>query len=440
MLHRVLILILLTAASARAEVYPWVENSSIYPLPDPHVDMALRVKLIDEAQDSIRIETYDQRTDSEVGLPILHALRRAADRGVKIWFLQARLAQTVYDRYKYAEKMLADPDLTRPARVITFGGLDNLRFNWFVFDSVHEKIFIIDEKIVITGGRNHGDVYLKWLDSGYAVTGPIVGDYVKAFRKTWNNAAVVENIARPKNVVGYELPDPSKNDKIALAPKQRAALDDVFARENEKRIEKARLISNDFLASLRTGKYNGGRRQLIPDDILDEAVKLIEDAKEIRISTLYLGLHPKMKTALVNALARGAKVRALFNGPEASGEVVPGSLSYTGSLDDAYDLMRAGDFAAATFQKGSLVYLHKKTLIIDDHVFVGSHNFNRPSTFHNTELSMLVHDADFAAAMRRDYDADFMFLSKPLTMRDARAEIGRTAPGRWLAKLMEGFF
>src|SRR5437870_3529777 len=94
---RLLALTLMAAAvlpsSVRAEAYPWVTlGDDVRLVADPQVDLELRLYLIGQARQSIDLALYEQG-DDDVGLPILEALRAAADRGVKVriitqWFFQ----------------------------------------------------------------------------------------------------------------------------------------------------------------------------------------------------------------------------------------------------------------------------------------------------------------------------------------------------------------
>ena len=75
--------------TAFAGSYPWIQISSedIRMVPNPVIEAELRLSLIKKAQHSIDLVIWDQREDETVGMPILKALRDAADRGVKIRFL-----------------------------------------------------------------------------------------------------------------------------------------------------------------------------------------------------------------------------------------------------------------------------------------------------------------------------------------------------------------
>ena len=89
------ILVLLAAPqTARAGAFPWLarppvaeDGSRLIVLEDPRIDMALRVELVRHAHKSIRIAVYHQMTDAELGLPLLYALREAADNKVPIQFV-----------------------------------------------------------------------------------------------------------------------------------------------------------------------------------------------------------------------------------------------------------------------------------------------------------------------------------------------------------------
>lgn len=445
------------AFPARADVFPWVPKVQLNVLEDPYVDMALRVELIRRAKSTIRIATYQQMTDKRVGLPILKALREAAMRGVRVQFVTGRWPAMIFDRDDLIPKMLTDVNLTWPAKVIEFGGVSNRAKGWNVSDSMHEKIFLIDDELAIAGGRNLGDQYLEWLDFAVLIRNPaLIKQVRKAFDALWFDMASFSEPLDPITVRPGDLPDPLTDRDVPLQPAQKTELAGLLAWLDRKAaapavstfvLDRTRVITHRFFRLLSAGAYNGEARLSLPDDIVGEICKLVPGSREIRLSTLFVLLNPKLRDSLVRALRDGTAAYFFFNGDSSSRETVPLALSYKDSLEDLLTLMRASKAdgtpaktRVAVLRQNDYRFLHKKMFIVDNHVFFGSHNFNLPSTVANSEISIEVDDARFAAAMSLRYDHDFLFSGEPLTLKQAAEDFENTSVTRWFAKFVHGFF
>ena len=459
------------ARFARAEAMPWIDNrvatpkTRLYVLDDAYVEMAMRIDLIRHAKRTIRIAVFHQTVDAELGMPILQALRAASARGIRIQFVTGGVPAQLFDRDDLMNKMLCDPALRWPARIVEFGGFSNLKKGWNISDAMHEKIFLIDDEVAIVGGRNQGKDYLHWLDFGTLVVDKkkngLVREVRKAFDQLWFDMASFAEEIPPVTVRPGDIPDPATNTEVALTPGQKTEFATtqrwlIAARGNAPAAEhftkefkpaKVRVITHRFFDLLATGKYNGENRINIPDEIIDEVVALVPQAREIRISTLFVLFNPKLKTALVTALQQGATLYMHFNGDKTARENVPLGLSYKDSLEDIIDLMKVrqkdgspAKVHAAVMEQAKYRYLHKKLFVVDDHVFFGSHNYNLPSTIANSEDCIEVHDASFAEALTLAYDHDFVFSGRPLTMKEAAADYEHSTLSRWFAKFVHSFF
>ena len=454
--------IILICTQSWANPFPWVPpgTTQLHTLEDPYIDMALRVELIRLAKKSIRIAVYQQIADNEVGLPILHALREAAFRGVEIQFLTSTLTSMIFDRDNIVTRMLADANLPRPAQILFFGGVRNKLKGWNISDSMHEKIFLIDDEIAILGGRNQGRPYLDWLDYDVLIKGNgIVDEIHSAFNEIWADVLAISQIERSTKVKLRDLPNPAIHRQVSLTQEREQILNEILAwvagdksvaeRHTASAFEpkSARVITHRFLNQLRTGNYNGTSRFQMQDAVVNELINLVKVGHDIRISTMYAFFHPKLKDALIEALKRGASLYVHLNGDVSAREVIPFGLSYHDSLRDLLELMQIkkddgtpANVHIAVFQQTNFKYLHKKIFIADDHVIFGSHNFNFPSSFSNSEISLEADDPHFAQIMSLLYDRDFIFSGRPLTIDEATKDFQSNRVSRWLAELIHNFF
>ncbi|MFC3118201.1 phospholipase D-like domain-containing protein [Jhaorihella thermophila] len=121
---------------------------------------AARLLLIEAAEASIDIRYYIWQRDV-TGLLLLDALRRAADRGVRVRILlddngipglDPILAQL--DAHPNIQVRLFNPFALRTPRMLSYV-LDFRRLN----RRMHNKSMTVDGVVSIIGGRNIGDIY-----------------------------------------------------------------------------------------------------------------------------------------------------------------------------------------------------------------------------------------------------------------------------------------
>lgn len=133
----------------------------------PYFD--LMEKLIDEAKESIQLQTYIFEAD-ETGTRIANALMRAAERGVTVHMMLDG----------YASRGLAPSLLNEIKRSgIHFRWFEPLfkSHNFYVGRRMHHKIFVTDARFSLVGGLNIGNRYNDmpdedaWLDCAAFVDG-----------------------------------------------------------------------------------------------------------------------------------------------------------------------------------------------------------------------------------------------------------------------------
>jgi phosphatidylserine/phosphatidylglycerophosphate/cardiolipin synthase-like enzyme len=163
-----------------------------------HVSLQIRLKLIEGAQSSIDVQTYQFRGDRS-GFLIMRALRDAAARGVRVRVL-------VDDLYTDGDDLLR---LSLAAR----DGVDVRLFNPFSFgrDSIalrmvgalfgderlhrrmHNKLMVVDGVLAVLGGRNISDEYFDtqgdqaFYDFDVLVAGEVVPQVAVTFDPYWNS-------------------------------------------------------------------------------------------------------------------------------------------------------------------------------------------------------------------------------------------------------------
>jgi putative cardiolipin synthase len=164
-------------------------------LPDGHDAFAARVLLADAAEGTLDVRYYIWHRDMS-GTLLMGAVRRAADRGVRVRLLlddnntaglDAVLA--ALDAHPHIEVRLYNPYKVRRWRLL---GLlaDFQRLN----RRMHNKSFTADGQATIIGGRNVGDEYFDagqapwFVDLDVLAVGPVVGDVAEDFERYWEHS------------------------------------------------------------------------------------------------------------------------------------------------------------------------------------------------------------------------------------------------------------
>ena len=204
-----------------------------------------RIHLIRSARKSIDIQTFIWKSD-EVGRLIFSELLQAARRGVKV--------RLIVDQFSVAEdpKLLAqaatahvnldlrfyNPTFSRgkstPLTVSTGALLGFRKIN----QRMHNKVFIVDDRIAIIGGRNIENKYYDYdtqynfKDRDAIIIGPAVTKISDFFQLYWNDDVVVKALSLVD--VGAEALRLSKNDNPLVPEKPDVSLfSDIYSLANE---------------------------------------------------------------------------------------------------------------------------------------------------------------------------------------------------------------
>ncbi len=176
-------------------------------LNDPLEALAARLRLIDKAEKTLDLQYYIWDND-KVGALALHAIIRAADRGVKVRLLiddnNAKKMEGILlalSQHKNIEVKLFNPYRFRKYRAMDMV-LDLKRIN----RRMHNKSFIADNEVALIGGRNMTNQYYNVSDSyqfsdvDVMLVGAAVDDIVNSFDDYWNHeyAYSVQSIVSPE--------------------------------------------------------------------------------------------------------------------------------------------------------------------------------------------------------------------------------------------------
>ncbi|RKF14793.1 phospholipase D family protein [Roseovarius spongiae] len=400
---------------------------------------AARMILADAAVSSIDAQYYIWHGDL-TGALLLDALRRAAERGVRVRLLlddngtsglDAELA--ALDAHENAEVRLYNPFNLRRPKLLSYW-FDFFRLN----RRMHNKSFTVDGAVSILGGRNIGDEYFEtgptalYVDLDVLAVGNVVPRIAADFDRYWAAQAV--------HPVGPILGPPPVGDPIG---------DAVARHRDTPQLAEYRegIIASDIVQALRqaTLDLEWSDVLLVSDDpvkgqgaVPREKLLLTRLVQAVgRIETRFDGVTPYFVPGAggVRAFAgleeQGIDVRILTNSLEAT-DVLP---VHAGYAKRRRDLLRAGvemfelqSRAAIGTPKEKIgpfgssgASLHAKTFAVDGkRIFIGSFNFDPRSATINTEMGLLIDSANMADQMHDAFDRQLDGLAWQVLEQDGR--------------------
>ena len=374
--------------------------------------LAVRLQAAELAERSIDVQTYIWNADL-TGLFLAHALIEAAERGVRVRLLLDDLdaraknyALAALDQHPNVSVRLFNPVASRRGVIPLIGDwiTDGRRLN----RRMHNKIWVVDNRVAIGGGRNLGNEYFgasegpNFVDLDLAMVGPVVREASASFDAYWNAAASYPvALLNPKAVNENALRD--LRERLATAAMDARASEYASELRGDNAIQ--RLVQGDWSPEW-TDDYlfifddpDKVFQEPSPElsNVLAALMPAFDAAKEsIRIISPYFVPGPGGTDRLVSHAGRIGDVGILTNSLAANDVVAV----HGGYSKYRVDLLRGGvqlwelkpiPGVDASLFGSSGASLHTKALSVDGkQLFVGSYNLDPRSTSLNCEQGVLV--------------------------------------------------
>ena len=318
---------------------------------------------IRSAQKSITFETYIYWS-GDIGREFSDALSERARQGVKVhvlldWVGSAKVDEAFIDQ-------------------LTTAGVQIRKFHppqWFnlrrMNNRTHRKLLVVDGQVAFTGGVGIAPQWTgraqdpdHWRDTHFKVEGPVVAQMQAVFLDNWIK------------VTGEVQHGP---DYFPLLPPVGNAAAQVFS-------------------SSPSGGSEGMQLMYL--------MAITSASRSIDLSAAYFVPDEMSVRALVEAIARGVKLRIVVPGEHIDSDTVRSASRATWG-----PLLAAG----ATIAEYRPTMYHCKVMIVDDLlVSVGSTNFDNRSFRLNDEATLNIMDGDFAKQQRLIFEAD-LALARPIS-------------------------
>jgi cardiolipin synthase C len=399
------------AISPRVSLYPG--KSGLYPLLNAPDAFAARIHLTVVADRSLDVQYYIWRKD-RTGTLLFEALRRAAERGVRVRLLLDDNNTSGLDTMLAA--LASHPNIE--IRLFNPFAIRNPRWIGYLTDfarlnrRMHNKSFTADNQVAIIGGRNVGDEYygatdgVLFADLDLLAVGPVVNEVSKDFDRYWASVSSypVDRLLPPAPAAlldEFTAQVLAIEDDPATIDYREALHESPFVSElmqHNLPLEWAntRMVSDDPAKALGQATDEA----LLPQKLMMETIGMPRSELDL-VSPYFIptatGVY--MFTTLAQ---RGVKVRVLTNSLAAT-DVAAVHAGYAKrrkallkSGVTLYEMRRSSSEAGTIKSAGhtgnsSDSSLHAKTFSVDrSHVFVGSFNFDPRSATLNTEMGFVV--------------------------------------------------
>jgi len=444
------------------------DKTGLYVLEKGGNALLARGWLADRATKSIDVQYFIWSSDN-IGKLAAEALLRAAERGVHVRVLVDDLLIDAGsdDLFAMAYHPNIEIRVYNPVHSVGVNFLE--RYTHLALDfrgsnqRMHNKMFVVDNLVAITGGRNMEAEYFdfghkyNYRDRDVLLVGNVVPELSASFEEFWNNslAKPVERLFRNPFESEVEWrPEDEWGDEIIIAQDDLQNELDSATQEHVNSIYKylhayaedesnyslvvrnsMHLINHNIdeiinaaywvdavFISDRPGKNNtkfnfsmGGG-----GDSTRALASLINSAKEsILIQSPYLVLSSQAWDIFNAALARGVKIRINTNSLAAT-DNLPAFSGYSSQIDELldagveiyeyrpdakirYDLVKQ----YSQYKKLPIFSLHAKTMVIDDStVYIGTFNLDPRSENLNTEVGIITMHVELAQAIKHEIETN----------------------------------
>lgn len=420
-----------------------VESTGTYVLEDGDGSMIARAWLTEYAEKTIDIQYFIFSVDN-VGLIACDYIVRAADRGVKVRILVDDIMVDadgedilIMDAHENIDIKIYNPGTNIGKNIIQKAGKLITDFRG-VNQRMHNKTFIVDKKLAITGGRNIADEYFDYdheynfRDRDIFLMGKLVNQMQSSFNEFWNNPLSMpveqllsDKISIVKDATMYDKlhqyacnPDnfwPQVRERIKNLP---AAFEQIMASGDLVWLDSIYFISDDPGKNSGTSGLSGGGKST------DALMDLLKSAKySVDIQSPYLVTTELSRNLFEAATKRGVKVRILTNSLASTDNLE----AFSGYQRDRKKLLQTGvdiyEFkpnAACRYHvmTGALQKkinftpifgLHAKTMVIDGRItIVGTFNLDPRSANLNTECIVVAYSDKLAQGVMKGIEEEFL--------------------------------
>jgi putative cardiolipin synthase len=417
---------------AQAKQHPGLSGFRL--LIDGTNSFLLHEEIAAKAERTLDVQYFILRQD-DTGKLVLQALLEAADRGVRVRLL---LDDTeAFDAGSAIRPLTAHPNIE--IRIwnpfVVRQELSLFRWAEFVIGGrrlnyrMHNKLFIGDNAIAVTGGRNIGDAYFQASterelgDFDLAVVGPMVQALSRSFDRYWNDKLAIPVETLPLGKPTQADLDTCRKELDAHKEKM-AASNYMFSLPKHDLLAEALAGKPPFVwAKAQLAYDTPDKAQVERDDqpghlMWHRVAQAVEGTqRDLILVSPYLVPGDAEMALLRQLRGRGVRVRILTNSL-ASTDMPIVHVGYMGyrvplleagcELYEVRPVLGKPQSGHGMIKSGSSSQfgLHAKVFVIDgQRAFVGSMNFDQRSLDINTEIGVIIDSPQIAREIVARFDA-----------------------------------
>ncbi len=404
--------------------------------------LLIRLHLIKAAQESINIQTFIWVND-EAGHLVLAELLEAAKRGVKVNIIIDQLF-SMGNSWFLAELATLHENFTVKMFNPTFNEGHTSAFDFFsalacclstLNRRMHNKLFLVDDKYGINGGRNYQDRYFDWdekfnyRDRDALAIGSVAQEMKQSFNHFWQSPWVVplENL----DDIVYRILNNQENKSswlIAQKPKavqlsikafdyqliQKLFVDTAIAVENIEYFSDS--PEKLFVKNRETKKTYKQMSLKIKELILSAQSSLL-------MQTPYLVLSKKAYKSLKSLHKKkpNVEITVSTNSLSSTDAFYVYAISFKHKKKylkkiglNIFEYKQSPGYKAEMFGQDfptndTRFGLHAKSIVIDENIsLIGSHNFDHRSDILNTESGLIIESKAMAQLLTQKITVDML--------------------------------
>ncbi len=416
-----------------------------------------RMTLIKAADKTLDLQYYAIHADDTTDR-MFAALREAAGRGVRVRILlddfntagkNAQVLQLAFE--KNIEMRLFNP-LPSSRSSALWRIVSSLSDAARLQRRMHNKIFVADNAVAITGGRNLGDTYfgqsdgVNFVDIDVLAAGRITRDLSRSFDQYWNNplAYPVQALMTQSELIALkaQLLTPGSNSSEVSAPVPEVSdAANSSSTPNKTTVSRTAVSFDGMTTTIAALPDTTNLRMLswtwaASTMLVDKPSKIAEDADaaeesnnttvdgllslmaraktDLLVVSPYFVPGPEMMKQFANIRQRGVRVRVLTNSLASNDAVAAhaGYARYRKALIamgvEMYEMRAEQRGTLASFGSGSgstggssgasRASLHAKAVVVDNRLLVvGSMNLDLRSKLQNSEVAIAIRNRKLSA-------------------------------------------
>ena len=433
-----------TSISKELEGFPELQEgkTGAYVLEDGSGSLLLRGWLTQHAEKTIDVQYFIFSTDN-VGLIACDFMVRAADRGVKVRLLVDDILVNadfedilVLDSHENIDIKIYNPGINLGKNLL--GKIKAVATDFrSVNQRMHNKAFIVDDELIITGGRNIADEYFDY-DHEYNFRDRdifLLGDHKKQVKKSFNQFWE-SDLSVKLTDLAKKIPErvKDKNKFVPLHqyacnpenfwPEIRESLEALpLAFDHIKKSGKITWLDSIEYVSDVPGKNETTRGLGGGGASTSRLIEIIKQAKEtIDIQSPYLVTTDLSRGLFKEAVDRGVKIRILTNSLASTDNVE----AFAGYQSGRKKLLKTGvrifEFKPDAKVRKELMTgelhqkldhvpifgLHSKTMVVDgETTVIGTFNLDPRSANLNTECFVIVNSEKITKGVLQGMEIEF---------------------------------